>query len=98
MHVSGVALRIRPQGITHAVDALQKEQGVECHHVEYSTSTIIATVERPTLQALVDTMHRVERIPAVLWADVAFHAFEDVTDLGPDGPHGRSVSPSEEPR
>lgn len=81
MHVSGIALRIEPGTLEHTLEALRTNEGLEFHHLEPDTGTAVATIERHTLQDLVDAMHRVEATRGVLCADVAYHAFEDATDL-----------------
>ncbi len=81
MHVSGIALRIEPRTLEKTLEALRINEALEFHHLEPDTGTAVATIERRTLQDLIDAMHRVEATRGVICADVAYHAFEDATDL-----------------
>ena len=98
MHVSGIALRIEPNALAETLDALRENEALEFHHLEAATGTAIATLERRTLQDLIDAMHRVENASGVICADVAYHAFEDATDLDAPPSNDPFATASEETR
>ncbi|MCS6787622.1 MAG: chaperone NapD [Thiobacillaceae bacterium] len=80
MNLSGILVVTRPQHLQEVTTALAALPGVEVHQVDEPTGRIVVVQEAPDVQAEVDGLERMQRLPHVLLATMVYHYFGDETE------------------
>jgi len=75
--IAGVGVLCLPKDCAQVAGTLEQLEGVEIHHIRLSEGKIAISIEAPDTQAQIARLREVQKLPEVLLAEVAYHAFED---------------------
>ncbi len=77
MNLSGILVVTRPQWLPEVLEALRALPGVEVHQVEEATGRIVVVQEAADVEAEVDGLERIQRLPHVVLAQMVYHYFAE---------------------
>jgi len=77
MNYSGIVVVCRPEDVPAVADRLADLPGVEVHYREQVQGKIVVVQEAETVDAEMDGIKRIKRLPGVILADMMYHYFEE---------------------
>ncbi len=100
MNYSGIVVICQPEDVPAVADRLSALPGVEVHYREQAQGKIVVVQEAENVNAEMDGIKRIKRVPGVILADMMYHYFEedpgilDGISARPEADTGASVSTS----
>ena len=81
MNVSGILVVVPPERLAMATEELSRLDGIDVHHCDAASGRIVVTQEAETIHAEVDGLKRIKALPYVILAEMAYHCFEEDSDI-----------------
>lgn len=73
MHFSAILVLSPPEHFSRCLEALAVLPGVEIHHTDQESGRAIVVQESETLQGQEESLRRIQRLPAVMMAELVYH-------------------------
>lgn len=77
MNYSGIVVICQPEDVPAVADRLSALPGVEVHYREQAQGKIVVVQEAENVNAEMDGIKRIKRVPGVILADMMYHYFEE---------------------
>ena len=77
MNYSGIVVICKPDDVPAVADRLSALPGVEVHYREQEQGKIVVVQEAENVNAEMDGIKRIKRVPGVILADMMYHYFEE---------------------
>jgi nitrate reductase NapAB chaperone NapD len=102
-YLSGLVVRTTPERFDDVLAVLRTLPGVSVHHLDPATARIVVVQAAATLDAEMDGMRRMQKLPGVVDASLVYHVLGDgdagtdsASDAAADVPSRSGASPSSE--
>lgn len=86
MNLSGILVVVSPEHLDKAVAAVGALEKVEVYHVDHQRARFVVVQEAESIDAEVEGLKRIKRLPHVLLAEMVYHYFAEDDQLVTDVP------------
>ncbi len=81
MNLSGILVVVPPAHLDTSIAALNDLPGVEVYHTDNQNGRIVVVQEAETIDAEVEGLKRIKKLPHIILAEMIHHHFEDDNEL-----------------